>query len=343
MRPAKPEEIERWDELIAAQGAAASVLQGQAFAEIKRGGGWTPTFWLGNGRSVMVLKRLVPGLGWLNYAPGGPACGSLDELGLIIGELKSQLPGFLLQVEPELAVNETELAKFTQSQGFGSRRPIQPNRSTVVVNLEPPEEDILSGFHQKTRYNIRLAERKGVTAGPEELSSDNMKLMYGLMQSSQERGGYYMRPYGYFEQAWQAYAKHGSGQLMFARYEGKVLAGAYVIFLGQKGLYKDGGSTREHREVQPMYALQWAAMRWLKEQGVTRYDLHGVPPANRLDDPTHPFAGLARFKTGFQSDVTTYAGVVEVPLDGPSYRLWKAAGERLYGAALHRLRGQSIY
>lgn len=343
MRPAKPEEIERWDELIRSQGPAASVLQGLAFAEIKRAGGWTPTFWLGNGRPVMVLRRLVPGLGWLNYAPGGPACDSLEELGVMIAELKGQLPGFLLQVEPELAVNEAELAKFTQRQGFGSRRPIQPNRSTVVVNLEPSEEDILAGFHQKTRYNIRLAERKGVTAGPEELTPANMKLMYGLMQSSQDRGGYYMRPYAYFEQAWKTYIQHGSGQLMFARYEGKVLAGAFVTYLGQKALYKDGGSTREHREVQPMYALQWAAMRWLKQQGVTRYDLHGVPPADRLDDPTHPFAGLARFKTGFQAEVTTYAGVVEVPLGAASYRLWKVAGERLYGAALYRLRGQSIY
>lgn len=343
MRPATPEEIVRWDELVSAQGAAASVLQGQAFAEIKQAGGWTPGFWVGKDRPVMILKRRVPGLGWLHYVPGGPACGSLDELAALLEELKAKLPGFLLQAEPELPVAPGEMKRFLAGRHLGGRPPIQPNHSTVVVNLEPAEEDILAGFHQKTRYNIRLAERKGVVAEPVELTKDNMRLMYSLMQSSQERGRYYMRPYEYFEQAWQVYAKHRSGQLFFARYEGQVLAGAFVTYLGQKALYKDGGSTREHREVQPMYALQWAAMRWLNERGVARYDLHGVPPADRLNDPSHPFAGLARFKTGFQSQVTTYAGVVDVALSPGSYRVWRRAGERLYAAALYRLRGQSLY
>lgn len=343
MRPAKPEEIVRWDELVAAQGAAASVLQGRAFAEIKRAGGWTPTYWLGNGRPVLVLKRLVPGLGWLNYAPGGPACDSLDELAVLLDELKAKLPGFLFQAEPELPADPVGVQVFLDKHELGSRQPIQPNHSTVVVDLEPSQDEIIAAFHQKTRYNIRLAERKGVTAGPAELTPENMKLMYSLMQSSQGRGGYYMRPNAYFEQAWRVYAKHASGQLFFAKYEGKVLAGAFVTYLGQKALYKDGGSIREHREVQPMYALQWAAMRWLRDQGVKRYDLHGVPPADRLDDPTHPFAGLARFKTGFQPRITTYAGVIEVPLNASAYRLWRRVGERIYGAALYRLRGQSIY
>src|SRR4051812_13364261 len=101
MRPASPDEIVRWDELLASQGLAASVLQGQAFAEIKQAGGWKPTFWMVSERPVMVLQRLVPGLGWLNYVPGGPACASLEELGALTRELKANLPGFLLQVEPE--------------------------------------------------------------------------------------------------------------------------------------------------------------------------------------------------------------------------------------------------
>jgi serine/alanine adding enzyme len=341
MRPAESEEIEGWDALVAAQGTAASVLQGQAFTEIKRTGGWAPTYWMTSSRPVLVLKRLVPGLGWLNYVPGGPACESLDELSILIDELKTKLPGFLLQVEPELVAGEAD--GFAKSHGWATRPPIQPNHSTVLVNLGSDEDDLIAAFHQKTRYNIRLAERKGVLAEPAELTPENMQLMYGLMRSSQERGGYFMRSYEYFETAWQTYVKNKNGQLFFAKYEDKVLAGAFVTYLGQKALYKDGGSIREHREVQPMYALQWAAMRWLKNHGVIIYDLHGVPPEDRLDDPTHPFAGLARFKTGFQPSVTTFVGVIEVPLEAPAYRIWKVAGERLYGAALYRLRGQTIY
>lgn len=342
MRPATAAEMERWDELVAAQGAAASVLQGSAFAEIKAATGWQPRYYLAGELPVMILGRRVIGLGNLLYVPGGPMVGSLAELANLLPELRA-LKGFLLQLEPELEAEPGELQKLAEKEGINLRRGIQPNTSTVVVNLEPSEAELLAGFHSKTRYNIRLAERKGVTVEAAELTEETMRLMYGLMASSQERGGYYMRPYRYFERAWRAYAAAGSGQLFLARYEDTVLAGAFVTYLGQKALYKDGGSMREHRETQPMSLLQWEAMRWLKGRGVTRYDLHGVPPVERIEDPTHPFAGLARFKLGFQPVVTTHVGVLEAPLNPRAYKVWGRVGERVYGALTYRLRGQSIY
>ena len=346
MRPATEAEIGEWDELVAAQGTTASVLQGQAFAAIKHRNGWKPNFIMhtleGGEVPVLYLSRRVIGLGELWYAPGGPSVTNAADLVQVINQAK-QLPGFLVQFEPEL---ERELAPLDALRPHGvvqARTPIQPNVHTVVVDLSPDAETLIDSFHSKTRYNIRLAERKGVVAGPAELTPENMEVMYKLMESAQSRGGYYLRSKAYFEQAWRAYAKEGSGQLFLARYEGKVLAGAFITFLGQKALYKDGGSIREHREVQPMYALQWGVMGWLKQRGVTRYDLHGTPPSDELDNPNHPLAGLARFKTGFNPHVTEYTGVLDVPLDSAAYGRWRRVGERVYSVYLNRVKRQSLY
>jgi serine/alanine adding enzyme len=346
MRPATEAEMGEWDALIAAEGDTASVLQGKAFAGIKRHNGWKPNFimhTLGQREvPVLYLSRRIMGLGELWYAPGGPSVTNAADLVAVIGQAK-ELPAFLVQFEPELA---RELAPLDALRPHGiiqARAAIQPNIHTVVIDLSPEAETLIDSFHTKTRYNIRLAERKGVIAGPVELTTENMAIMYTLMESAQSRGGYYLRSKGYFEQAWQAYAKEGSGQLFLARFEGKVLAGAFVTYLGQKALYKDGGSIREHREVQPMYALQWAVMQWLKQHGVTRYDLHGTPPSDELDDPHHPLAGLARFKTGFNPHVTEYSGVLDLPLNQSAYRRWRQVGERVYSVYLNRVKRQSLY
>ena len=77
--------------------------------------------------------------------------------------------------------------------------------------------------------------------------------------------------------------------------------------------------------------MQWRIMQWLKAHGVTEYDLHGTPPADQIDNPKHPLAGLARFKTGFNAEVTEYAGTYDIALSSLSYRVWTRIGERIAG------------
>ena len=306
MKLASAEQHQGWDELVVARGKAASVLQGRAFAEIKSTVGWHPQFSITEaGWPLLALTRSIPGLGNLIYVPGGPMADDIGQLAEVLTELK-ELPGFVVQVEPEMEAPDVEVRALAHKYNLIRQRGVQPNRSTVVVDLTPDEEAILASFHSKTRYNVRLAERRGVTVEAMTLTPETMAEMYRLMHSSQERGGYYLRSKAYFETSWQAYDKYHQGQLFLAKYEGQTLAGAFVTYLGQTALYKDGGSVREHREVQPMSLLQWEIMKWLKAKGVTRYDLHGVPPQDQLDNPNHPFAGLARFKLGFQPQVTTH-------------------------------------
>jgi serine/alanine adding enzyme len=107
-----------------------------------------------------------------------------------------------------------------------------------------------------------------------------------------------------------------------------LLAGAFVIYMGDKAWYKDGGSFTVKRELMAPYSLQWEIMRWLKARGVASYDLVAVPPADQLNDK-HPFWGLYRFKSGFNSEITEFIGAWDFPLRSWQYRLWRSGGERL--------------
>jgi serine/alanine adding enzyme len=328
VRPASSTELEHWDELVAANPDGGNPLQGRAFAATKAANGWEPRYIihrLGQTEvAVLYLTRAMSVFGRLWYCPQGPGVVSVVQLQSIITDLKRE-QAFLIKLEPLLpGISADEL------KGLGlikSARNIQPNQSTVVVDLEPSKDAILASFRQKTRYNVRLAERKGIIVKAVPTTRESMDQMYALMDATQSRNGFYLRDKNYTIDFWTEFTSRGNGQQFFAYYNEQVLAGAFVVRLGSYGLYKDGGSTREHSDLQAPHALQWEIITWLKDHSVTRYDLHGTPPASKLDDSTHPLAGLARFKTGFGSTVTEYAGVWDLVIEPSRYKLWSRLGE----------------
>jgi lipid II:glycine glycyltransferase (peptidoglycan interpeptide bridge formation enzyme) len=340
MRPAGADEMARWNELIAANPDGGNVLQVKAFARTKARHGWRPRYFVLRDAAVLVLARALPGLGEFWYVPAGP--GVRDVAGLTAFAAAIPVPGpFVMRVDPLLpggAASE-ELA----AAGFVRTRDIQYNTSTVVVDLTPPEEAILASFKQKTRYNVRLAGKKGVVCAPVPTTQDNAGIFYELAQATYRRAGVYVRSRRYFEDFWRLHSAEGTGQMFFASYEGQVLGAAFITFVGARALYKDGASSREHPELQAMSGLQWAVMRWLKARGIAAYDLHGVPPAGQLEDPDHPLAGLARFKMGFQQTVTEYIGTYDIVCDARAYRVWRRFGERIAMAYEHRVRKRLFY
>lgn len=346
MRRATPAEQARWDELVAANPDRGNPLQVRAYGQFKQHYGWRPEYILhelgGVNIATLYLVRAVPGLGELWYAPKGPGVTSPAQLQAVLHDFHAPR-AFMLKVEPDLpaTTSRAELEKFGLIK---AKFDLQMNRSTVIVDLRPPETDILAGFKQKTRYNIRLAERRGVVVSPAGLTHQTARQMYQLLQATQARAGFYLRPEAYFTKLWQHYAAAGQGQLFFASYQDEIIAGIFVLYAAGKGLYKDGGSTRTHSELQAPYLLQWEGMRWLKAHGCDEYDLHGVPPSDHLDDRTHPLAGLAQFKTGFNPGVITeYIGVYDLPIKAAKYRLWRRLGEKLIAGYSLRVKGELFY
>lgn len=166
----------------------------------------------------------------------------------------------------------------------------------------------MAAFHQKTRYNIRLAGRKGV----EVICCDESNLgemlhhFAAIMKETGERDGFITRPESYFASLMQHMGDHA--RLYMALYNGKPVAGTLAIHFGNKVWYLYGASSNEYRNVMPNYQLQWNMIQWAVECGCDIYDFRGV--SGDLS-PENPLYGLYLFKKGFSGQLTEFCGEFE--------------------------------
>ncbi|HEX7259970.1 MAG TPA: peptidoglycan bridge formation glycyltransferase FemA/FemB family protein [Candidatus Saccharimonadia bacterium] len=341
LKPATADELAQWDALIAANPDGGNVLQAKAFGETKSRHGWKANYLMFEGTAILALVRNVPMFGELWYIPKGPGVQDIQQLKRITAELK-KTGAFMVKIDPELP-KATKLSALASAGLVRASRDIQYNIATVVVDLTPGEDDILASFKQKTRYNIRLAVKKGVKVETVETTLESVDRLYEMSKTTYERAGVYVRNKQYFFDFWDLHSKQRTGQMFFATYEGKPVAGAFITYLGESALYKDGASYRDHSELQAPYLMQWEIMRWLKAKGIKEYDLHGVPPAAEIDNTNHPLAGLARFKRGFNPEITEYAGTYDLVVDHGKYQLWNQIGERLAMAYQSRRNHRLFY
>ena len=370
MRPAERSEIESWDELVRANPDGGHMLQTRAWGETKRRWGWDPAYMVWEGRdtresgdvragqdpredrgtresrdvrvAILFLRRHLPGLGWLWYAPKGPGVDSPELLAQVLAERDAFAGAFRVEVEPELADTAGNRAALL-AMGLKKGVDVQIARATVIVDLTPPEDEILAGFRSKTRYNVRLAARHAVGVTQEPCEGPAISAMHQLMGAAFNRADYPLRPESYYATYWRLFEASGQGALLVARLGDEVLAGAYVCWLGQKAWYKDGGSSLRHRELMAPHLLQWEAMRWLKRKGVTSYDLFAVPGRDEIGVRDHPLAGLWQFKSGFSTDLREFVGLWELVLQPRREAIWRKAAEPVVRRARWRLRHDLLY
>ena len=209
---------------------------------------------------------------------------------------------------------------------------IQPP-DTVLLDLAGDEADILEGMKPKWRYNIRLAEKKGVTVSEARASGDwqpALSKFYELYRETSERDHIALHPESYYRALFELAAQEGQGsgprypdlRVWTASHEGEALACIITVFWGSQAVYLYGASSNEKRNLMPAYALQWAAIRAARDSGCSEYDFYGIPPT---DDPCHPMAGLYRFKTGFGGRIVHRAGSWDYPLRPAAYSAFRAA------------------
>jgi hypothetical protein len=219
---------------------------------------------------------------------------------------------------------------------------VQPP-DTVVVDLSRGEEAILAGMRQKTRYNVRLAEKRGVTVATYvgEGAREELSRWYRLYQETAARDRITIHPMTYYAGVFTAadeVAQTGSPvptlALLLASHGDDLLAG--VVLASWRGMttYLYGASSNLKRNLMASYLVQWEGMRWAAARGDSAYDLFGIPPAN---DPSHPMHGLYRFKTGFGGEVIHRPGCWDLDLSPPVARTYRTA-ERLRGWYHYRVR-----
>ena len=203
---------------------------------------------------------------------------------------------------------------------------VQPH-TTIHVDLTRELDTILAQMKPKWRYNIRLADRKGVTV--REGSADDAPLFYRLMQITGTRDHFAIHSLDYYHAAFELL--HDHARLFIAEYGREPLAAIFVTAFGAEAIYLYGASSNVHRERMPNHALHWAAIQWAKARGCTRYDLWGVGDRpNRSPRPVRsantPLPdGLYQFKQGFGGHAVEYVGAYDVIFSQWKYEVYKRA------------------
>jgi lipid II:glycine glycyltransferase (peptidoglycan interpeptide bridge formation enzyme) len=218
---------------------------------------------------------------------------------------------------------------FEELRNQGLRRApvdVQPP-STVLIDLDPEEEEILAGMKSKTRYNVRLAGKRGVSVREGVVrprGDDDLSRWYGLYRETAARDRIAIHAEAYYRALFETAALFPDVDLslLVAEHEGDFLAGIIVLRYGEAATYVYGASSNHKRNLMAPYGLQWEAMRRAKISGARRYDLFGIPPA---DDPAHPMHGLYRFKTGFGGRIVHRLGAWDYPVSRGAYALYRGA------------------
>ncbi|MBQ0105230.1 MAG: peptidoglycan bridge formation glycyltransferase FemA/FemB family protein [Armatimonadetes bacterium] len=312
------------------------LLQSYERGDLKAKSGWIPIRIIGeeNNRIIAtanILKKSLPKVNrCIFYIPRGFTCDThnpdiVRKLTSFIKSLAKKHKAILIKIDPPIPCEDSiSLKNITdngfipiQDTGFGG---VQP-KCVMQLDLEgKSEDDLIASFHQKWRYNIRLAAKKGVTVKTDCTKAD-LPVFYELLKETCKRDGFLVRGYEYFENMWDLLEPKGYIKMFLTYYEGEPLTGSLCYLWGDKAMYTYGASNNSHRNFMPNHLMQWEMIKWAKSNNCKWYDFRGVSPKKEKDENDR-LSGLNRFKEGFNPRFVEYIGEFDLPLDKFWYILW---------------------
>lgn len=256
--------------------------------------------------TMSVLLRKVPMMNrHIMYAPRGFICNphdveTLKELTEKAQEIAKKYKAFIFRLDPDILQTDEEFKNIITQLGYKTKKNIknigQVLQPKYVFRLDvknKTEEELLKSFESKTRYNIRLAGRKGVKVriGTRE----DLQVFYDIMKTTGTRDEFFIRPLKYFEKVYDEMGPEHA-RIYIAEYEGEAIAATLPIYYGDKVWYLYGGSSNKHRNLMPNYLIQWEMIKWALEEKCNWYDFRGVSGFKDENDPQY---GVYKFKKGF--------------------------------------------
>ena len=374
-----------WNELISSL-PNPHLLQTWQWAEVKAKYGWKsmPFIWHSQlatpiSQSVaaaMVLKRTIPVSGFAKkmcvlYIPKGPLMDWRDAAlpARVLDDLQTlarRQGALFVKIDPDVILGigipgsqeavednsgQAVRSDLTRRGWIFSSDQIQ-FRNTVLVDLSLSEDELLARMKQKTRYNIRLAEKRGVTVRSGTMA--DLQMLYRLYAETSVRDGFVIRDEDYYQTVWQTFMRTNVDRFdsskvpsfepsnlptcepLIAEVEGQVVAAIFVFYFAGHAYYLYGMSHEAHREMMPNHLLQWEAMRRAKAAGCKVYDLWGAPDAF---DESDSLWGVFRFKEGLGGQVVRTLGAWDYPASTLLYKLYTQAIPRVLD--IMRARGKS--
>lgn len=197
---------------------------------------------------------------------------------------------------------------------FHKTKDFQPSH-TLILNLWQSEEELMNQMHSKTRYNINLASKRGVTCRVGDKAE--FEKFWKLISSTYSRKDIYSHSREYYQNLLDT---NPDAYLVFAEYDNTVIVANMMIRCGDTVTYVHGGSHNDYRNLMAPHLLQWFEINRGGKDGYQTYDFWGIAP---IDDEAHPWAGITRFKKGFGGTIITYPGTLQKGISWkyPLYRL----------------------
>ncbi|MBI4426829.1 MAG: peptidoglycan bridge formation glycyltransferase FemA/FemB family protein [Candidatus Kerfeldbacteria bacterium] len=303
----RPTDPAAWDSFVRSATQPNEVLQSWVWGEFQQAAGRPILRLAVTKNGMMVAAALVVPHStrlqksfWL--APRGPVLDArlndheqrqvwqvlLDELDRV-----RRVDTMFLKVEPNV--------KPPADLGFVRGTGMHPEQ-TLLLDLTKSEEQLLAEMHPKTRYNIRLAERHGVTVNFGR-SAAEVDTFLGLLHQTANRQGIGIFPDSYYRTMVTSLGQ--AIEVAVASHQNKPLASALVARFGTTASYLHGASASERHELMASHVMQWRIIQRVKQAGRTVYDFYGIAPADDLD---HRWAGVTRFKKGFGGTIHVYPG-----------------------------------
>ena len=315
------------------------VLQSWAWGAVKAGSGWRVERWAARrggrllGMFQFLWRQPIAALPLrVAYVPKGPLLDWSDDeaAALVLAQIEelSRRRGCLqVKIDPDVAEEYADgqrlkLLLAQRNWRFSSEQ-IQ-FKNTGFTEISQTDEQLLASFKSKWRYNIRLAQRRGLTVRGGGVA--DLPNFYRLYQETSARDDFLIRPFAYYDALWRVFLEaqgvggtRTGGTLLLAEHpqEESPVAGLFLLRHGRQTLYFNGASSERRRRDMPNYLLQWRALQWAKAQGCTVYDWWGAP--TNADDPNDPLQGVWRFKEGFAARMAVHTGAWDW---SPSPLLW---------------------
>lgn len=312
-----------WDEFLQDQ-PEVHLLQTTAWGDLKSEFGWQVERVVeGQAGAQILFRPFLMGV-TLAYLPKGPVGKDLPALLPALKECSQERGSFLLKIEPDEVMADWHPQAWVECGFRPSSHSIQPRR-TLVIDLTAPEEELLAAMHQKTRYNIRLAGRKGVRVR----AWSDLDHFGRMMSLTAERGEFGAHTTRYYQRAYELFHPTGHCELLVAEAEGEQLAALMVFASKTRAWYLYGASTSMMRDRMPTYLLQWEAMRWAKAKGCRLYDMWGIPDKDRdtleeeFPERSDGLWGVYRFKRGFGGALVRSPGTWDLSLHKPLSALYR--------------------
>jgi peptidoglycan pentaglycine glycine transferase (the first glycine) len=284
-----------------------------------------------------IIEHILPIVGKYFYVPRGPVVKIFNFQfsifkkflnDLISNARKNNIGWIRIELNSEEGLNLIRESLSEEIKVKKSFVDMQP-REILILDISKSEEEILAGMKQKTRYNVKLAQKKEVKIY-DSREEKYIQEFLRLVKVTSQRDKITSHPESYYRKMFEEIPDNIL-KLYVAEFEGEIIAANLVLFFGGTATYMHGASDNENRNLMAPYLLQWQQIVDAKKAGCTQYDFGGVkiqphPSPLLIKARGNSWSGITKFKTGFAPDVQPiqFPGSYDIMLRLGKYNLYRA-------------------